>query len=297
MTGELLYLNGVVMPLSEGRISVEDRGFQLGDGVYEVVKVMNGRPIWLGEHLARLDRSLTAIKMAGAVDDHPLEEVIARLVQESHVVDGLVYIQVTRGVEPRDFALPQTTRPTVLAYARSKPGPSREKVLAGESLWPVEDRRWAFCNIKAVDLLAAVLAKDEALDAGADEALFVTANGRVREAGSSNVFAFLRGVLRTHPADNHILDGITRRHVLELARQAGYSVREEAFRLSDVTSSSDPDREVFVASTLKDIMPVVRVGDQQIGTGAPGKITLALLDLFRSHQAALVDMERPAAFS
>lgn len=297
MSEELLYLNGVLMPLSEGRVPVEDRGFQLGDGVYEVVKVMNGRPIWLSEHLERLAGSLAAIRLTGVMEQHELERIIPELVQGSGVVDGMVYIQVTRGVEPRDFVIPAVPHPTVLAYARESPGPTREKVLAGEALCPVEDRRWAFCSIKAIDLLAAVLAKDEARCAGADEALFVTPDGEVREAGSSNVFAYLDGELRTHPADTQILDGITRRHVLALARETGYVVREEAFRLSDIASGSHPDCEVFVASTLKDIMPVVRVGDHPIGAGKPGTVTLALLDEFRRHQAALVGLDPPAAFS
>jgi D-alanine transaminase len=169
--------------------------------------------------------------------------------------------------------------------------------MAGEMLHPVEDRRWGYCNIKSVGLLAAVLAKDDARLAGADEALFVDKDGTVREGGSSNVFAYLKGALFTHPADEHILDGITRRRVLELARESGYQVREEAFSLSDMTSGADPRCEVFLVSTLRDIMPVVRVGEHVIGDGLPGQITLALLDLFRSTQAAVAGLEPPAAFS
>ncbi len=285
------------MPLAEGKIQVEDRGMQLGDGVYEVVKVMNGQAIWLREHLDRLDASLTAIRLAGAAADHLLQDVVPELVQRAGVIDGSVYIQVTRGAGPRDFDLPESVKPTVLAYVRGRQPITSDKIMAGEVLHPVEDLRWALCNVKSIDLLAAVLAKDEARRAGAGEALFVGPNGRVREGGSSNVFAYLRGVLRTHPADNHILDGITRRHVLSLARQAGYAVREEAFRLSDVTSSSDTDCEVFLASTLRDILPVVRVGQQVVGQGKPGKVTLALLDLFRAEQAAVVGQKASAASS
>jgi D-alanine transaminase len=294
---ELLYLNGVVLPLSEGRIGVEDRGFQLGDGVYEVVKIMNGRAVWLQEHLERLEASLAAIRLAGALDGHPLEEVIPDLAERSEVTDGSAYMQVTRGVEPRDFEIPEVLEPTVLAYARSAAGPSRERVLAGEALHPVADRRWAYCHIKAIDLLAAVLAKDEARAAGAHEALFVDADGTVREGGSSNVFAFVDGTLRTHPADNHILSGITRRHVLELARAAGHRVEERAFALSDITTGAGADCEVFVASTLKDIMPIVRVGGHVVGDARPGRLTLALLDRFRRHQCELVGLEPPAAFA
>jgi D-alanine transaminase len=295
MDVELLYLNGAVLPLSEGSIHVEDRGFQLGDGVYEVVKIMNGRAIWLREHLERLGGSLAAIQLAGAADGHRLEEVVPDLIARSGVVTGSAYIQVTRGAAPRDFDMPKSAKPTVLAYARSKPGPSREAIFAGEALQPVDDRRWAYCNIKAIDLLAAVLAKEEARSAGADQALFVAPDGTVREGGSSNVFAAIGGTLRTHPADNHILAGITRHHVMGLAREAGHTVEERAFTLSDI--GRDADCEVFVASTLKDIMPVVRVGTHIVGAGRPGKLTLALLDSFRRHQAELAGLELPVALS
>lgn len=297
MGTELLYLNGVVLPLSEGTIHVEDRGFQLGDGVYEVVKILNGHAVWLQEHLERLEGSLAAIRLAGSIGGHPLAEIIPELVQRSGVVDGCAYVQVTRGVHPRDFEIPASLEPTVLAYARSRPGPSREAILKGEVLQPVDDQRWALCNIKAIDLLGAVLAKDDARAAGANEALFVGPEGTVREGGSSNVFAFVGGVLRTHPADNHILAGITRHHVIELAREAGHTVVEEAFTTADITSRADAGCEVFVASTLKDIMPTVRVGEHVVGDGRPGKLTLALLDRFRAHQAALAGMEPPAALS
>lgn len=285
------------MPLAVGMVQVEDRGFQLGDGVYEVVKVMNGRAVWLQAHLDRLDGSLTAIRLPGAVIDHRLGEVVPDLIQRSGIADGFVYVQVTRGSSPREFDLPASVRPTVLAYVRDVSPLPADKILAGQSVHPVEDRRWGLCNIKAIDLLAAVLAKDEARQAGADEALFVGPDGRVREGGSSNLFAYCRGMLRTHPADNHILDGVTRRHVLDLAREAGYSVREEAFRLSDITSSSDAECEVFLTSTLRDIMPVVRVGERTVGEGRPGRVTLALLDLFRADQAAAVEAEPPIALS
>lgn len=297
MTDELLYLNGSFMPLAEGTVQVEDRGFQLGDGVYEVVKVMNGRAVWLQGHLDRLEGSLTAISLTGAVTDDRLGEVIPDLIERSGVADGFVYVQVTRGNSPREFDLPTSVRPTVLAYVRNVSPLASDKILAGQSVHPVEDRRWELCNIKAIDLLAAVLAKDEARQAGADEALFVGPNGTVREGGSSNIFAYYRGMLRTHPADNHILDGVTRRHVLDLARRAGYSVREEAFRLSDITSCSDVECEVFLTSTLRDIMPVVRVGERTIGEGGPGRVTLALLDLFRADQAAAVGADPPIALS
>jgi D-alanine transaminase len=295
MVDELLYLNGTYLPLSEGRVSVEDRGFQLGDGVYEVVKIMNGRAIWLEEHLQRLQHSLEAIRLGDVAGGHRLEEVIPELARRSRVDAGAAYIQVTRGAWPREFEFPGLAQPTVLAYARSAAGPSAEAMLSGMALHPVDDGRWAHCDIKSIDLLATVLAKEEARSAGAQEALFVAYDGTVREGGSSNVFAVLEGVLRTHPADNHILDGITRRHVLGLAREAGYAVDERAFALADITAAAGGDCEVFVASTLKDIVPVVRIGGQAVGSGRPGRVTLALLDLFRRAQALAAGLEAPAS--
>jgi len=278
---EMLYLNGTFMPLSEGQVHVEDRGFQLGDGIYEVIKVMNGRLVWLDDHLARLTRNLAEVSLAEAISGHPLAEVLPELVVRSKVEHGSVYVQVTRGFAPREFVFPQPPHPTVLAYARSKPAPRVEEILAGTVLHPVEDLRWARCDIKSTNLLAAVLAKEEARNAGADEALFMGPDGLVREGGSSNVFAFLGGVIRTHPLNNRILGGITRKHVLEIARQKGFVVEERAFLLDEVLEATGPC-EVFTAATTKNVMQVVRIGQRFVGAGRPGQVTLTLLDGVRS---------------
>jgi D-alanine transaminase len=297
MDVETLYLNGTFMPLSEGRIGVEDRGFQLGDGIYEVIKVMNGRLVWLQDHLERLDRNLAAVSLAGAVSGHNLDAVLPELALRSGVNQGFVYVQVTRGYAPRDFVFPQPPYPTVLAYARSKAAPTAAEILGGAALHPVEDLRWARCDIKTTNLLAAVLAKEEARNAGAQEALFVSPEGVVREGGSSNVFAVLGGVLRTHPLNNRILGGITRKRVIEMARREGYTVEERVFTLAEVTSESDPGCEVFSASTTRDIMPVVRIGSHAVGKGKPGQVTLTLVDLMRREQSLLVGLEPPPALA
>jgi D-alanine transaminase len=294
---ETLYLNGTFMPLSEGRISVEDRGFQLGDGVYEVIKVMNGRLVWMDDHLERLSRNLAAVSLAGAVSADRLNDVLPELVTRSGVDHGMVYVQVTRGFAPREFVFPQPPHPTVLAYARSKQAPDVVEIMAGTVLHPVEDLRWARCDIKSTNLLAAVLAKEEARNAGAHEALFVAPDGVVREGGSSNVFAFLEGVLRTHPLSNRILGGITRKHVLEIATREGYVVEERAFTLAEMASQTQTGCEVFSASTTKDIVPVVKIGDQVVGSGRPGPVTLALLNVMRREQAVLVGLEPPPALT
>ena len=183
---ELLYLNGSYLPLDDGRISVEDRGFELSDSVYEVIKVMNGRIVWLEDHLVRLERSLAAVLMPRALDGHPLAEIIPHLVTRSRVGDGFVYVQVTRGASPRDFSFPPNATPTVLCYARTKLFPQPDIILQGVKLHPVADIRWARCDIKSTNLLASVLAKHEAHEAGAWEALYVADDG-----------PFAKAVLRT----------------------------------------------------------------------------------------------------
>jgi D-alanine transaminase len=300
MDEELLYLNGEIMPLSEGRIGVEDRGFQLGDGVYEVIKVMNGWLVWLEDHLERLRRNLEEVRLEGAVEGHSLDRVLPELVRRSGVNEGMVYVQVTRGTAPREFVFPDPPHPTVLAYTRSVAFTEAAEILRGASLHPVEDLRWARCDIKSTNLLAAVLAKEAAYEAGADEALLLGPEGVVREGGSSNIFAVLEGVIRTHPLDNRILGGITRKHVLEIARRFGYAAEERAFTLEEVLGTAGrgaggAPAEVFAASTLRDIQPVVKIGAHVVGDGLPGPVTLALLDAMRREQAVSVGLPPPAA--
>lgn len=278
----MLYLNGRILPLVEGRISVEDRGFQLGDGVYEVVRFENARLLWVEDHLERLHGSLDQILLADALDGHPLAEILPELVRLSGLRRGTAYVQVTRGAAPREFDFPDEARPTVLAYVKEHAFPTAADVRAGIAIHAVEDQRWARCDIKSTNLLPAVLAKHAAHAAGADEALYVSIDGTVREGGSSNVFVVLDGILRTHPADNRILNGITRCRVLDLAREGGLPLLEEAVHVSDLPRAS----EVFIASTTRDVMPVVRIGgldsgELTVGGGTPGETTLELADAMR----------------
>ena len=193
MDSEVLYLNGEFKSLDDGWVRIEDRGFELGDGIYEVIKVMNGSLVWMEDHLVRLYRSIREIRLTEATADHDFAAVLPELVERSGIVDGMVYVQVTRGAAPRDFVFPHPPNPTVLAYTRVKKLPTPEEIQRGTMLQPAEDMRWARCDIKSTNLLAAVLAKEEAKEAGADEALFLDEAGVVREGGSSNVFAVLSG--------------------------------------------------------------------------------------------------------
>lgn len=281
------------MALEQGRIAVEDRGFQLGDGVYEVLKVDAGKLLWMEDHLDRLLWSLGEIRLHEALEGHPLHSILPRLVESSGVVRGSVYVQVTRGVAPRDFLFPERTSPTVLAYAQEEEFVGADELLAGITLHAVEDIRWARCDIKSTNLLAAVLAKQAAREAGAGEVLYVSPEGLVREGGSSNVFVFLDGVLRTHPASNRILNGITRQHVLELARGLAITVDETAVQFDDLIRAE----EVFIASTTRDVMPVVGVSAPDrdyltLSGGRPGPVTLRLADAMRA--AIAVELGAPS---
>ncbi len=297
MNGELLYLNGEFGPLDAGMVPVEDRGFQLGDGVYEVIKVMNGRPIWLADHMERLHGSLDAVRLTGALEGHDLHAVLPELVARAGLEDGSIYLQITRGVAPRDFVFPHPPYPTVLAYTRAKQFPDREEILAGVTLHPVKDQRWARCDIKSTNLLASVLAKEEAREAGADEALFIGARGVVREGGSSNVFVVLDGELRTHPLTRRILGGITRLHTIDIARRQGHVVVERTFTLMEVVGTGNRCSECFTASTTKDLSPVISIGSVPVGDGRPGPVTLALLEAMRAEQAVLAEQPPPAALT
>ncbi|GAB4255069.1 MAG: D-amino acid aminotransferase [Thermoleophilia bacterium] len=287
--GDLLYLNGEYKPLETGRLQVEERGFLFGDGVYEVVKVLNGRPLWLDQHLERLSYSLTQIALPLALVPDSLPEVVEELARRVGLACGIVYVQITRGAAPRDFAFPADVRPTVVAYTRALPLPGEEELRRGVRLHPLSDVRWGRCDIKSTNLLAAVLAKNEARSVGRDEPVWLGPDEVVREGGSSNVFALVSGALRTHPADNRVLNGITRLNVLRLAPELNVEAVEEPFSLDELENAE----EAFIASTTNDILPVLAVGDTTVGDGRPGPVTLSLLNALRAEAAELAGLPRP----
>lgn len=287
--GELLYIDGKIMPLAEGTVSVEDRGFQFGDGIYEVIKVMEGRLVYLEDHLARLRRSLGEIHSSSAIEGHPFDEVLPDLVTRAGLGTGFVYMQVTRGRAPRDYAYPAATHATVLAYTRPWSYPDEAAILAGAELYAVDDPRWARCDIKSTNLLGAVLAKEEARRKGADEVAFLGPGQVVREGGSSNLFAVVEGTVRTHPLDRRILAGVTRHHVLRLAGTLGLPVEETAVDLSGLAAAD----EAFLTSTGQDVMPVVRIAGRPVADGRPGPVTLRLVDALRADVAAHVGLPTP----
>jgi D-alanine transaminase len=289
-----VYLNGEFLPKSEARVPVEDRGFIFGDGIYEVWRVIEGRLFEHARHFARLERGLKELRIDRPAEAHleRLVEIADRLIAENGLAsgEGTLYLQITRGVATRTHAFPATpVRPTVFAFV-NRFVPPEELRAKGATATIVADVRWSRCDIKTIQLLPNVLAKQAAAERGAVEAILVR-DGMVTEGSHSNVMAVLDGELRTHPQNNWILGGITRDVLLEIAQAEGIAVREEAIRESDLSRVS----ELFVSGTTTDVTPIVRVDDLTIGSGAPGPISKRLYALLRARMASVVGAELAAA--
>jgi D-alanine transaminase len=274
----LVYLNGRYLPEEEATVSVSDRGFLFADGVYEVVRIVRGRPHLLEEHLVRLEAGLHALRLEfeGVAG---LSEVANRLIGDNqlHDEDATLYLQVTRGAAPRKHAFPAPgTAPTVLAIARPYTPHPASHYEDGVATILVPDTRWARCDIKSIALLPNVLANQQAHEAGAHEALFVR-DGVVLEGSQSNLFGVKDGVLLTYPRCNYILPGITRAMVLELAGRLGIPVREAPIYLDQLRQMD----ELFLTGTTTEVMPIRTVDGQHVRTGAPGPISRRLLEAYR----------------
>jgi len=273
----LVYLNGEYIPHEEARVSVDDRGFLFADGLYEVIRVYGGRLHRAGDHLARLERGLAALRI-GFRDMDLLTEIMKRLIEENGLDgDATVYIQVSRGAAARQHAFPQQdTKPTVYVAAQPYGNHPEDYWLDGVEAITVPDNRWARCDIKSIALLPNVLANQAAHAAGAFEALFVK-DGVVIEGSHSNLWAVHRDRLITYPASNYTLPGITRAEVFELADELGIEAREGMIYHENLFEMD----ELFLSGTTTEIMPVVRVDGREILDGEPGPITRKLLAAFR----------------
>lgn len=266
-----VYLNGEFLPYEQALIPVEDRAFLLADGIYEVARVYGGRPFALEPHLKRLCRSAREIRLPEP-NIKELESVSYKLLTMNNLSEATIYIQVSRGAyNPRTHAFPSgAVKPNVLVIARSTKGLA-DLLQTGTKAITVPDQRWARCDIKSVALLPNVLAKQLASEAGAFEAILVR-DGYAIEGSSSNFMAVLDGEIRTYPQCNYILGGITREIVLRLARELGYTVREEGIPVEALSRCS----EAWLTGTTTEVMPLVQIDDRKIGGGAVGPVTRAL---------------------
>ena len=271
---EIAYLNGEILPIDQATVPVEDRGYQFGDAVYEYLATYDGRIFAMAAHLERLQNSLKALDFPN-VSMNLIGKAIGDTLERSQIKQAGIYLQISRGVAPRNHPYPQNTDPQIVITVRHLPEIDPQSRENGIRAITVTDIRWGRCDIKTVQLLPNAMAKQQALDAGADDAIFVSDTDVVREGTSSNVFIVTLGVLRTHPLTPNILPGITRAELIKLGKVSDLSVREEFFSKSDLLSAD----EVFLSGTITEVLPVTQIDGQTIGNGRPGPVSEKLYSL------------------
>lgn len=274
----IVYFDGRYLPKAEVSISPDDRGFLLGDGIYEVAAAYDGRFVALERHMDRLRRSLTESRIDGSVAD-PLETVFQELLERNGFAESgksMVYLQVTRGAAPRSHAFPKTAcKPTVYAYAA--PFPDMGNLSAGVGAITRPDMRWSRCDIKVISLIANVLANQEAKENGAFEAILIR-DGVALEGTHTSFFAVKGDVVYTAPLSNLILPGITRELTIEASLRAGIEVREEAVKAADLRSMD----ELFITGTTTEVVPIVSLDGETVGSGKPGGLTSQIVGLYKA---------------
>ncbi|MBK8247747.1 MAG: aminotransferase class IV [Gemmatimonadetes bacterium] len=271
----IIYLNGQFLPRANATLAIDDRGFIFGDGVYEVTRVVKGALFESGRHLRRLARGLADLRLQPEESLADIEAISMRLIAENGLTDGegTVYLQVTRGAAPRTHHFPPAgTRCTVYMSAQKFVVP-HDKRATGVSCVTYPDIRWSRCDIKTVNLIPAVLAKQHAVDNGVFEAIFVR-DGAITEGSHTNCFGVIDGELRTYPASNYILGGVTRDVTIDLAHELGIPFEARPFHVQDLPRLE----EFFVTGTTTDVMPVVQLDGKPVGNGRPGAITMRLYE-------------------
>jgi D-alanine transaminase len=280
----ICYLNGEYQPLAEARISPLDRGFLFADSVYEVLPVFNGRPYRFGEHFDRLDRSLHEIRIDSPHTHSEWLDILMALIALNDTKTFYAYVQVTRGMElGRNHAFPAHSKPTVFAMCSPLPELSHDNQSQGLSAITVEDFRWGRCDIKSTMLLANVLMKQAATDAGANEAIIVS-NGQVLEGSSTSVFVIRNGTVITPPNSQRILPGTTRDAVLDLA----HDIIPTQVRAISVDELNRAD-EIWIAAATRDVLPICKLNGTPVGSGRPGPLWQQMSALFMQDRKRLAD--------
>lgn len=278
-----VYLNGEFLPAEEAHISVMDRGFLFGDGVYEVIPCYGGRLFRLAHHLERLEHSLQGIRMANPLSHPAWQEILERLIEQLPGEDQSVYLQVTRGASSkRDHAIPEGIEPTIFIMTSPAVYADPAKIGSGVAAITLQDNRWHRCNIKAITLLANVLLRSDAVDQGAAEAILIR-DGNAMEGAASNLFIIADGVIITPPKSEHLLPGITRDLILELA-----STNDTPFNEAEISEQRLKDAdEIWLTSSTKEIMPVIELDGVRVGNGKPGPIFLKMSGLYADYKSRL----------
>lgn len=270
----IILYNDQFLPREEGKVDIEDRGYQFGDGIYEAIRVYNGRFFLLDLHMKRLERSSKELRLTLPYGIDRLTRNLELLIEKNNINEGEVYFQITRGDAPRNHIFPQSSTSVLTGSAGNL---KRKDIVRPEGIRASlqDDIRWLRCDIKTLNLLGNVLAKQKAHENGAEEAIFHRGD-IVTEGGSCNVFIVKGGRLITHPADHFILNGITRIHVLDIAERLGIPVEERTFTIDELLAAD----EAFITSTGVEVTPVVQVDDKFIGSGKPGSVTKRLFAAF-----------------
>ncbi|WP_378951044.1 D-amino-acid transaminase [Mesorhizobium sp. ANAO-SY3R2] len=273
------YVNGRYVAHADAYVHIEDRGYQFADGVYEVCEVARGFIVDMKRHLDRLDRSLSELRIDWPVNRRVLELIMREVIRRNRVHNGMVYLQVTRGVAPRDHFFPAaSTRPALVVTAkRTDPVAAAKKAAAGLKVITVPENRWERVDIKSVGLLPNVLARQQAREAGAQEAWFVDVDGTVKEGAATNAWIVTRdGNLVTRPADHGILRGVTRTTLFEVAEKLGLKIEERGFSVDEAKAA----REAFITAATTVVMPIVAIDGQPVANGHPGSVALTLREAF-----------------
>lgn len=272
----IVYVNGEFLPEEEAKISVFDRGFLFADGIYEVSTVIKGKMIDNAAHMARLRRSMNELNMPSPASDEEITEIQAELLVQNNIENGLIYLQITRGAADRDFVFPKEPKPSLVMFTQVLDAVGNPKAERGISVITVDDVRWKRRDIKTVALLAQSMAKQAAVDAGADDAWMVE-DGFITEGTSNNAFIITKDdKIITRNLSNDILHGITRQVVLELAAEKSLVVEERPFTLEEALDA----KEAFVTSATAFVMPVVRINEQPLGNGGPGILSSQLRAMY-----------------
>jgi len=278
----IAYVDGVYRPHRDASVHIEDRGYQFADGVYEVIAVRGGKLVDERLHLVRLRRSLAELRIEGALADAPLKFVLREVVRRNGVLDGIVYLQISRGIAPRDHGFPKTARPVLVVTARRSRPANPKLAEDGISVITMPDIRWERCDIKTIALIANVLGKQQAREAGAYEAWMVDGEGRITEGTSTNAWIVTTdNLIMTRGADHAILDGVTRQALIALIRRGGYRFAERSFTVAEAKAA----REAFLTSTTSDLLPVVAIDGQPVANGVPGLLTQKLRAEYLAHVA------------
>ena len=271
------YVNGRYVPHGHAFVHVEDRGYLFADGVYEVVPVIGGILVDEGPHLDRLERSLHELRMAMPMSREAIKLVCRELMRRNKLSRGFLYMQVTRGVAPRDHKFPKDAKPALVMMTRQLRPPSDQALAAGVAVISVPDLRWDRCDIKSISLLPNVLAKQEAVESGAYEAWMIDPEGRVTEGSSTNAWIVTKdGKLVTREANHAILNGVTRLAILDLAAREGLALEERPFTIAEALEA----KEAFLTSSTNLVMPVTRVDSQPVGNGHTGLLTMKLRERY-----------------